>query len=81
MIQEQTVQDGNEKILVFTEHKDTLDYLTRKVREWGYTVCNIHGGMKLQDRIAAEKEFRRPRPSSWSRPTRRARASTSSSAA
>ncbi len=60
-IQEQTVQDGNEKILVFTEHKDTLDYLTRKVREWGYTVCNIHGGMKLQDRVAAEKDFRSPK--------------------
>ena len=60
-IQEQTVQDGNEKILVFTEHRDTLDYLTRKVREWGYTVCNIHGGMKLQDRVAAEKDFRSPK--------------------
>lgn len=58
VVENQTVSDHNEKFLVFTEHKDTLDYLTRKLKEWGYSVCNIHGGMKLQDRIAAEKEFR-----------------------
>ena len=56
----EAVRDRNEKILVFTEHKDTLDHLTGKLREWGFTVCNIHGGMRLQDRIAAEKEFRGP---------------------
>ncbi len=60
VIQSQTVRDHNEKILVFTEHRDTLTYLTQKVKEWGYSVCNIHGGMKLQDRIAAEKDFRGP---------------------
>ena len=60
VVQNQTVRDRNEKILVFTEHRDTLYYLTNKLREWGYAVCNIHGGMKLQDRIAAEKEFRGP---------------------
>jgi superfamily II DNA or RNA helicase len=60
VIESQTVKDRNEKILIFTEHRDTLIYLTRKVKEWGYSVCNIHGGMKLQDRIAAEKAFRSP---------------------
>ena len=55
-----TVADRTEKILVFTEHRDTLTYLTRRLREQGYAVCNIHGGMKLADRIAAEKEFRGP---------------------
>ncbi len=60
VIQSQTVTDRNEKILVFTEHLDTLTYLTQKLREWGHSVCNIHGGMKLPDRIAAEKEFRGP---------------------
>ncbi|MYD88231.1 MAG: DUF3883 domain-containing protein [Acidobacteria bacterium] len=59
-IESQTVADRNEKMLIFTEHRDTLDYLTGKLREWGYSVCNIHGGMKLTDRIAAEKEFRGP---------------------
>ena len=58
VIDSQTITDRNEKILVFTEHRDTLTYLTRKLRGWGYSVCNIHGGMKLSDRIRAEKEFR-----------------------
>ena len=60
VIENQTVADRDEKILVFTEHRDTLTYLTRQLREWGYSVCNIHGGMKLADRIGAEKEFRGP---------------------
>lgn len=59
-ISEQTVADRNEKILIFTEHTDTLRYLTQQLRERGYSVCNIHGTMKLADRIAAEKEFRGP---------------------
>ena len=59
-IEDQTVSDRTEKILIFTEHRDTLTYLTGKLREQGYHVCNIHGGMKLADRIAAEKEFRGP---------------------
>ena len=60
VIESQTIADRSEKILVFTEHRDTLTYLTRKLREWGYSVCNIHGGMRLADRIGAEKEFRGP---------------------
>ena len=59
-IESQTVADRDEKILIFTEHRDTLVYLTERLREQGYRVCNIHGGMKLADRIAAEKEFRGP---------------------
>lgn len=61
------------KLLVFTEHKDTLDYLAGdgkdgrplgKLREWGLKVTQIHGGMKIGDRdtpgtrIYAEREFR-----------------------
>ena len=60
VIESQMVTDRNEKILVFTEHRDTLTYLTQQLRAWGYSVCNIHGGMRLADRIAAEKEFRGP---------------------
>src|SRR5581483_4285258 len=61
------------KLLIFTEHKDTLDYLAGdgkdgrllgKLREWGLKVTQIHGGMKIGDRdtpgtrIFAEREFR-----------------------
>lgn len=46
------------KILVFTESRDTLDYLDRKIREWGYRTNIIHGGMKLEERVKAEKIFK-----------------------
>jgi len=49
---------ADRKILVFTESKDTLDYLVKKIREWGYSVNAIHGGMNLEDRIAAEGIFK-----------------------
>lgn len=61
------------KILIFTEHKDTLDYLAGdgrdgrplgQLREWGLSLTTIHGGMKVGDRdtpgsrIFAEREFK-----------------------
>jgi superfamily II DNA or RNA helicase len=49
---------GKDKILVFTESKDTLEYLVNKIKSWGYSVNYIHGGMSLEDRIEAEKVFR-----------------------
>lgn len=66
-------KDPNMKLLIFTEHKDTLDFLAGdgrdgrpmgKLREWNLTVTQIHGGMKIGDRdtpgtrIYAEREFR-----------------------
>jgi SNF2 family DNA or RNA helicase len=65
--------DPKMKLLIFTEHKDTLDYLAGdgkdgrplgKLREWGLTTTQIHGGMKIGDRdtpntrIYSEREFR-----------------------
>ena len=65
--------DPKMKLLIFTEHKDTLDFLCGdgkdgrplgKLREWGLSVTQIHGGMKIGDRdtpgsrIFAEREFR-----------------------
>jgi superfamily II DNA or RNA helicase len=65
VITEQGVfQDPKMKLLIFTEHKDTLDYLVGKLREWRLSVTQIHGGMKIGDRdtpntrIYAEREFR-----------------------
>ena len=51
-------QDPGEKILIFTESRDTLDYLERRMRDWGYPVCTIHGGMPLEARIEAESVFK-----------------------
>ena len=56
--------DSKMKLLIFTEHKDTLDYLVGKLQDWGLTVTQIHGGMKIGDRdtpgtrIYSEREFR-----------------------
>jgi superfamily II DNA or RNA helicase len=65
--------DPKMKLLVFTEHKDTLDYLAGdgkdgrplgKLRQWNLKTTQIHGGMKIGDRdtpgtrIYAEREFR-----------------------
>lgn len=71
--QEGLFRDPTMKLLVFTEHKDSLDFLAGdgregrplgKLREWGLTVTQIHGGMKVGDRdtpgtrLHAEREFR-----------------------
>ena len=47
-----------EKMLVFTESKDTMSYLAGRVREWGYSVSTIHGAMSSTERREAEVEFR-----------------------
>lgn len=52
-----TIQPGA-KILIFTESRDTLDYLEKRLRERKYVVCTIHGGMKLAERVKAEGIFR-----------------------
>ncbi len=46
------------KLLIFTESRDTLEYLVEKIRNWGYSVTYIHGGMPLDKRIESEKEFK-----------------------
>ena len=65
--------DPKMKLLIFTEHKDTLDYLAGdgkdgrplgKLQQWNLKTTQIHGGMKIGDRdtpgsrIYAEREFR-----------------------
>lgn len=50
--------ERSEKILIFTESKDTLEYLEKRIRSWGYPVNVIHGGMSLDERINAEKVFK-----------------------
>lgn len=47
-----------DKILVFTESKDTLQYLESNIKQWGYSVNVIHGGMTLEERVEAESKFK-----------------------
>jgi superfamily II DNA or RNA helicase len=57
------ISGRDERLLVFTEHKDTLDFLVRRLTNLGFHCCTIHGGMSLEKRIAAEREFYERKPS------------------
>jgi superfamily II DNA or RNA helicase len=54
----------DQRLLLFTEFKDTLDYLVARLRSWGFRVGCIHGGMKPGSRdekgtrLHAEQQFR-----------------------
>ncbi|MCK6588526.1 MAG: SNF2-related protein [Polyangiaceae bacterium] len=53
-----------QRLLLFTEFKDTLDYLVDRLKSWGFRVGFIHGGMKSGSRdeagtrLHAEQQFR-----------------------
>lgn len=50
-----------EKLIIFTEHRDTLNYLTGKIRSLlgsEESVVTIHGGMPREERRKAEELFR-----------------------
>jgi len=49
---------GDRKLLIFTEFRDTLEYLVENLRAWGYSVVTIHGQMSMDARIEAEHDFR-----------------------
>ena len=53
--------DG-EKWLVFSEHRDTVDYLVRRLEGLGFSgqVAQIHGGMAWPEREEQVESFRRP---------------------
>src|ERR1051326_7460666 len=65
VLQQQGFFDNrNQRLLIFTEFKDTLDYLIECLRKWGFSVGCIHGGMKSGSRdepgtrLHAEQQFR-----------------------
>jgi superfamily II DNA or RNA helicase len=55
---------ADQRLLLFTEFKDTLDYLIGRLKTWGFRVGCIHGGMKSGSRdepgtrLHAEQQFR-----------------------
>ena len=57
-------EDADQRLLIFTEFKDTLYYLVEKLESWGFRVGAIHGGMKPGSReqpgtrLCAEQQFR-----------------------
>lgn len=54
----------DQRLLLFTEFKDTLDYLMGCLKSWGFRVGCIHGGMKsgardeVGTRLHSEQQFR-----------------------
>jgi superfamily II DNA or RNA helicase len=53
-----------QRLLIFTEFKDTLDYLLNRFKSWGFRVDCIHGSMKsgsrdaVGTRLHVEQQFR-----------------------
>jgi superfamily II DNA or RNA helicase len=62
--QEGFFEDPEQRLLIFTEFKDTLDYLVKQLKSWGFRVGVIHGGMNVGSRdeagtrLHAEQQFR-----------------------
>ena len=54
----------DQRLLLFTEFKDTLDHLMGQLKAWGFSVGCIHGGMKAGSRdergsrLYTEQQFR-----------------------
>ena len=53
---------ADEKWLVFSEHRDTVDYLVRRLEALGYAgrVATVHGGMAWEEREEQVERFRQP---------------------
>ena len=53
---------ADEKWLIFTEHRDTMDYLVRRLEGLGHAghIAQIHGGMGWPERDAQVEHFRDP---------------------
>jgi len=62
--QEGFFEHREQRLLLFTEFRDTLDYLVSRLKSWGFRVGCIHGGMKSGSRdesgtrLHAEQQFR-----------------------
>ncbi len=53
---------ANEKFIIFTEHRDTLHFLVKRLNGMGYTgqIAQIHGGMDFEEREEEVERFREP---------------------
>ena len=53
---------AGEKLIIFTEHRDTADFLIRRLEGLGFTgrIALIHGGMPYQERERQVEFFRKP---------------------
>jgi SNF2 family DNA or RNA helicase len=52
------LRDGRGKLIVFTEHRDTMWHVREHLERWGYSTCEIHGSMNPRERRRAQEDFR-----------------------
>lgn len=58
LLEEHGVLDKGEKLVIFTEHKDTLIYLEERLsKSGGFGVATIHGGKNVDERRTAQWAF------------------------
>lgn len=61
LLKSQGVLEHGEKLVIFTEHKDTLLYLEERLtKSGGYKVATIHGGKLVDERRTAQAAFAKP---------------------
>ena len=53
-------RNPREKILIFTEYRDTMEYIKNLLEERGYRVAYIHGEMPFDQRVQQEELFGNP---------------------
>ena len=58
VLRDEGLIDHGEKLLIFTEAKDTLDFLVKKLHEQGFSVAVIEGSLSMQKRIEQQELFR-----------------------
>ena len=53
---------SGEKFIVFTEHRDTMEFIVKRLGGMGYTgqVAQIHGGMNFTQRDEEVERFKKP---------------------
>ena len=57
LLESEGVLSENEKLVLFTEHKDTLEYLESRLSNNGYKVVTIHGGKNVDERRVAQNQL------------------------
>ncbi len=58
VVESEEVRNKGIKLLIFTESRETMEYLASQLKSWGFSVTTLHGGMSMEQRLAAENDFR-----------------------
>jgi len=51
--------ETDRKLVIFTQYRDTLEYLVEHLKQRGYKITFIHGNLNLDERKKAEEELRK----------------------